>query len=453
MTQPVTKVIEVAEVAVEPAGARVYEHGWQSWSPTTSYRLGQRPHRPRNDRNHTLAYRPGVTAPDDAFQGEGLLAIDPGDEGPVHVFAASDGRTEVPSVRAVAAEGVVRVAADGPVEHLVDSGGGGIDAALARWADTYAARSGVAPPRPAPTLWCSWYHYFTAVTETDMVENLAAMDALDLPIDVVQLDDGYQSEIGDWLFLSDRFGSLADLIGRITQQHGRRAGIWVAPFLVGSRSRLAAEHPDWLVGGGDGPADAGHNWHQDLFALDVSHPQAATYLTEVFTTLAGLGIDLFKIDFVFAGALDGRRHGDIDGLGAYRMGVELIRSAIGRNAYLLGCGAPILPSVGLFDAMRISPDTSPHSEPDDGDPSQPSARAAELTGKARAFQHGRFWTNDADCLLARPAVQRRQQWAAHVERYGGLRASSDRLADLDGWGLETTRRLLSEPPPRTFVDA
>jgi hypothetical protein len=24
---------------------------------------------------------------------------------------------------------------------------------------------------------------------------------------------------------------------------------------------------------------------------------------------------------------------------------------------------------------------------------------------------------------------------------------------LDGWGLETTRRLLSEPPPRTFVDA
>ncbi len=189
------------------------------------------------------------------------------------------------------------------------------------------------------------------------------------------------------------------------------------------------------------PADAGHNWHQDLFALDVTHPEAAAYLTEVFTTLARLGIDLFKIDFVFAGALDGHRHGDIDGLGAYRMGVELIRSAIGNEAYLRGCGAPILPSVGLFDAMRISPDTSPHYEPDDGDPSQPSARAAEFTGKARAFQHGRFWTNDSDCLLARPAVQRRQKWVAHVERYGGLRASSDRLTDLDGWGLETTRRL------------
>jgi alpha-galactosidase len=35
--------------------------------------------------------------------------------------------------------------------------------------------------------------------------------------------------------------------------------------------------------------------------------------------------------------------------------------------------------------------------------------------------------------------------------YGGLRAWSDRIADLDGWGLDTTRRLLgSVPPPSTL---
>ena len=40
-------------------------------------------------------------------------------------------------------------------------------------------------------------------------------------------------------------------------------------------------------------------------------------------------------------------------------------------------------------------------------------------------------------------------------RYGGLRGSSDRLRALDGWGLQTTRRLLSGvPPPEPFaVDA
>ena len=44
---------------------------------------------------------------------------------------------------------------------------------------------------------------------------------------------------------------------------------------------------------------------------------------------------------------------------AYRSGIELIREAIGEDAYLLGCGAPLLPSSGLFDAMRVSPDTAP----------------------------------------------------------------------------------------------
>jgi len=66
---------------------------------------------------------------------------------------------------------------------------------------------------------------------------------------------------------------------------------------------------------------------------------------------------------------------------------------------------------------------------------------------ARAWQLGRFWVNDPDCLLVRPGVQRRSDWAALVERYGALRSSGDGLRELDGWGLETTRRLLR--PART----
>src|SRR5207248_7158877 len=130
--------------------------------------------------------------------------------------------------------------------------------------------------------------------------------------------------------------------------------------------------------------------------------------------------------------------------------VALIRAATG-DAYLLGCGAPILATVGLVDAMRISPDTGPRYEPRDGDLSQPSSRAATLTGVGRAFMQGRFWVNDPDCLIVRPAVERRDAWAEHVARFGGLRASSDRLADLDDWGLEQTRRLLSDSPTAPFV--
>jgi alpha-galactosidase len=387
---------------------------------------------------------PGPLGARGFFQGEGLLAVQESADGPVQVFAGRPGATAVASIRGRVANNCVVVASDGEIEQLVDPGPGGMVGALGRWADRYADAVGVGPIRPAPTVWCSWYSYFTRVTEQDMVENLGSIDRLDLPVEVVQLDDGYQAGIGDWLELSGHFRSLRDLVARI-RDRGRRAGIWTAPFLVGERSRLYAEHRGWLVEG----AFAGRNWGQDLFALDITHPGAAAYLHQVFSTFRELGIDFFKIDFLYAGALDGARHQDVPPVEAYRRGLRLVRDVIGPAAYLLGCGAPILPSVGLVDAMQVSPDIGANYQPPQGDLSQGAQRSAVLSGVGRAWQHGRFWVNDPDCLIARSQAERRQEWAAHIQRYGGLRGSSDRLRGLDEWGLQTTHRLLSTVPPPT----
>lgn len=433
----------VAEIPVDTSVARVFEHGWQSWSPSSSYPVTETSPRPPHRGRRQMSYRPDVIAPDAGFQGEGLLAVDTGSG--VHVFAASDGMLGVPSIRASLVDDLVEVSADGPVSSTLSDGG--LDAALATWADGFAARAGVRALRPAPTVWCSWYHYYTGVTEADMLENLDAIQATGLPVDVVQLDDGWESEIGDWLTLSGRFSSLESFVDRV-RSIGLRAGIWVAPFLVGARSSLAKDHPEWLIAGPDGrPADAGHNWAQEVYGLDVTHPGAADYLRRAFGWLRSIGIDYFKIDFIYAGGLPGLRHSGVEPLSAYREGVSLIRSVIGPAAYLLGCGAPMLPSVGLVDAMRVSADVAVHYEPLDGDPAMPSQRGATLSTVGRAWQHGRFWVNDPDCIVARPAVERREEWATVVERYGGLRGSSDRIADLDRWGMETTRRLLSTVPP------
>ncbi|MGH3648698.1 MAG: glycoside hydrolase family 36 protein [Micromonosporaceae bacterium] len=436
----------VDEIAADAERGRVYEHGWQSWSPTSTYPVTGAGARATSRAHGGLGFRLGSPAPPVGFQGEGLLAVDPGNGQPVRLYAAADGLVDVPSVRAVWRDGRLAVSADGPVHRLELAGP--LTSALARWASGFAQRAGLGALRPAPTAWCSWYHYFTKVTEADIIENLDAIAAAQLPVDVVQIDDGWQSEIGDWLELSGRFSSLTALVARI-RDGGRRAGIWVAPFLVGGRSALAREHPEWLIGA----ADAGRNWDQPLAGLDVTHPGAAGYLREVFTMLRSAGFDYFKIDFVYAGALDGPRHSGAGPLEAYREGLMQIREAIGEQAYLLGCGAPILPSVGLVDAMRVSADIAPEYEPLDGDLSLPSQRGAALSTVGRAWQHGRWWVNDPDCIVARPAIERREEWAATVERYGGLRASSDRIADLDDWGLATTRRLLgSVPPPEPFPE-
>jgi alpha-galactosidase len=443
----------LATVPVARQEARVYEHGWQSWSPTVAYRLDQRPFRPVSDARRVGNYRPERTAPSDCFWGEGLLAVDPGTGEGVHLFAAPSVSGSIPSIRAEVSGDRVVVSADGEVIHTVVDAGPvtdgytALDGALARWADGFAAAEGVGPMRPPPTAWCSWYHYFEAVTQADIEENLEAMGRLDLSLEVVQIDDGYQAELGDWLALSDRFASLPDIVRRI-RAAGRRAGIWVAPFLMGERSALLRDHPEWAIGG----ADPGTGWGQDLAALDVTHPGAEAYLREVFGTLQDVGFDYFKIDFIYAGAMEGRRADpSISGVEAYRHGLRVIRDAIGPESYLLGCGAPILPSIGLVDAMRIGPDIGHHFEPLDGDLSQPSQRAAAQNSRWRAWQHGRFWINDPDCLVVGPHVERREDWAQIVESYGGLRTSSDRLRELDDWGLATTRRLIQPGGVTPFV--
>ncbi|WP_043641100.1 glycoside hydrolase family 36 protein [Nonomuraea candida] len=421
---------DVGEIRCEPGRARVFEHGWQSWSPTGSYRWDDTPPRPATETIQVLAYRPETPIPDGTFQGEGLLAVEPGD-GSVELWSAPDPLT-VPSIRVRQERGRLVVSADGPVRHHRSEAG--LGRALRDWA------ASLAPGRdfPAvPPMWCTWYGYWDKVTDADVLENLALSERLGLGADMFLIDDGYEAEIGDWLEIRPGFGSLRRAVDAVTDA-GRRAGIWISPFLVGRRSRVFREHPDWLVGG----AYAGHMWDQELAVLDVTHPDAAAHLVHVFETLARMGITHFKLDYLYAGALAGRRHEDLDPIAAYRLGLELIRRGAGAGATLHGSGAPMLPSIGLIDVMRVSPDIAPTLHPRSGDISQPSQLGARLTGAAREFLHARWWVNDPDCIIVRPEVEAREEWAAHIEGTGGLRGASDPIASLDAWGLETTRRLM-----------
>lgn len=446
----------VAALTVEAVSCTIAEQGWQSWGPSTTYNLTDRPLRPLTRNSHQLCDRSGrlVAA---GFRSDGVMAIQHETGGAVTLVTSVDPTMVVPTITAAVADvsgnqATIEVRADGPCSVTVDEGPDGIDGALARWADRVAAALGVDDVRPAPTIWCSWYHYFDHVTEDDIDENVTAARDLELPIDVIQVDDGYQAEIGDWLSSSGRFKSVPGMFDRI-HQAGFRSGVWTNPFMVGAQSDAFRDHPERLVTDADGrPIVVAHHWDQDLYVLDTTHPSAQDWIAEVFGWFHDIGLSFHKIDFINAAAIQGVRHdGDIDGIGAYRLGVQLVRQAIGPEAYLLGCGAPILPSIGLVDGMRVSPDTAPHYEAFLGDMAQPSMWAAMVTGRARAFQQGRWWANDPDCLLVRPAVSRRQDWAAHVAAWGGLRGSSDRLRDLDDWGLATTRELLSDVPVGTFI--
>ena len=127
------------------------------------------------------------------------------------------------------------VSANGVVEHLHAAS---LDEGLAAVGDLLAARLVTRPVQELPAGWCSWYTYWNQVTAQDILDNLAVIDDQDLGIEVVQVDDGYQKDIGDWLDGRPGFGDLDEVARRIVDT-GRTPGLWTAPFLVGAGSDLA----------------------------------------------------------------------------------------------------------------------------------------------------------------------------------------------------------------------
>ena len=400
-------------VAEMPVGGQVYAEGWQTWSPVRLYRAGEASLRASTRREQVVMFRPGKPVPTGAIQAEGILAVAPPD-GRARAWFSPQPWREVATLR-LSVKG--ELSADCAVEEVQGNDLIGVLEAV-------GDRLGSGQVRKIPPGWCSWSYYFKQVNEQDVVENAEAARRLGLPIEIVQVDDGYEMDIGDWLDVRPEFGSLERLAARI-RALGLRPGIWIAPFMVSPGSALARKHPHWLVAG----ADAGTHWGRRMRILDVTNPAAADYVAHVFRTFTGWGYSYFKLDFLYAAA--------IPGLDAYRRGMLLIREAVGPDAILLIGGAPLLPSIGLCDAMRVGPDVLPEKP----DPQLDLESVVRIT-RLRAWMNGRLWVNDPDCLVARPEIEEREAWAAHLQGYGGVRFSSDRLAALDVRGLELTRRFL-----------
>jgi alpha-galactosidase len=230
------------------------------------------------------------------------------------------------------------------------------DEVFSSYAGHLATRFGAAGNRPSPRVWCSWYSLYTAIEESLLHR---AFDGLgDLPFDVLQVDDGWQAAIGDWT-PNDKFPAGMGALAARIRASGRTPGLWLAPLLVVPSSALFREHPDWLLRDQEGKAvPAGFNWGEPLYALDTTHTVALDFLAALMKQVRAWGFDYIKLDFLYAGALPGVRHTNMPREAALRHGLETMREAMGNDAYFLACGAPILPCLGLCDALRIGPDVS-----------------------------------------------------------------------------------------------
>jgi alpha-galactosidase len=236
-----------------------------------------------------------------------------------------------------------------------------------RYAALLGERLGKSGNWKSPRVWCSWYSLRTAIDEP--VLSRAFEGLADLPFDVLQIDDGWQVSVGDWE-ANARFPAGMAALAELIRSTGRAAGLWLAPLIAVRSSRLFHEHRQWFLKDERGRlVSAGYNWGEQLYAMDTSHPDALLWLASLMKRVRDWGFDYLKLDFLYGGALPGKRSNGLSRETAYRNALNVMRSAMGRDAFFLACGAPIIPSLGICDALRVGPDVDEGWE---------SARDAEL---------------------------------------------------------------------------
>lgn len=205
------------------------------------------------------------------------------------------------------------------------------------------------------TGWTSWYNYYQNISEDIIVKNLEALSSANKQIDIAQVDDGYQSFIGDWLDVDQtKFPNGMKHIAHVIHAKGYKAGLWLAPFVCETNSRIYKEHPDWIQKDKQGNlALAGGNWSR-FYALNLELPEVKAYIKHVFdVVLIEWNYDLVKLDFLYAVCMHPTKNKTRGQIMCEAM--DFLRACVG-DKLILACGVPLGPSFGKVDYCRIGCD-------------------------------------------------------------------------------------------------
>ena len=430
-----------------PADTKLYGESFQMLSQTAGT-LAQ-----PADLGYSESRHYKIPQPDGATALTGLMSLTPVDGDPL-MLAFTSCRKFIG--RFYVAEGVIEVVVDTEgrelapgeswdLEELTFTQGPNLAAMLERLAARIHTHHPHRMFRSIPTGWCSWYCFGPRVTARNVLDNLDVI-AREIPgLKYVQIDDGYQPAMGDWLETGKAFGGDVVSVLKEIRKRGFEPAIWVAPFIAEGSSHAFQQHPDWFIKDADGKPLAADKvtfagWrHAPWYALDGTHPGVRKHFEEFFSVMRReWSCTYFKLDANFWGAMHGGRFHDPKAtrIEAYRHGMEAIRRGAG-DAFILGCNHPIWPSFGLIDGSRSSGDIKRKW--------QTLASVARQT-LSRNWQDGRLWWNDPDAVLLTGDLSddEFQFHATVIYACGGLVLSGDDLTKIPPKRLAILRKLL--PP-------
>jgi alpha-galactosidase len=249
-----------------------------------------------------------------------------------------------------------------------------------------------------PIGWWSWTVYYGAINEGEVLANgdWQAEHLKSLGYKYFQIDEGYQYARGEFATPNaTQFPDGLRFVGHHLTGEGLTFGLWTAPFEVTTRAWVYEHHKNWLVHNAKGePIPIGLVWGQKsdvLYALDTTHPGAQAYMRDTYRKLVReWGVRFIKLDFMDTTAIEGYYYRpNTTALEAQRIGLQVIRDAVGDEVILDKDGSPMLNPVGLVDTGRISADTGHSFE---------RTKNAASGIAARFYMHRNFFVNDPDAF-------------------------------------------------------
>lgn len=231
--------------------------------------------------------------------------------------------------------------------------------------------------------WESWYNRYANINQELILEDLQALGTTKNYLNLIeeksgqkgstvfQIDDGWEKELGNWECRCDRFPEGLKPVSEKIEAAGYIPGLWIAPFIIDSRSIVAQEHPDWLLKSNGKLVSAGYNplWGKNgtFYCLDLSRDDVVTFLDKLIErAVEEWGIRFLKLDFLYGGMLNGDYANGGAGYIWYNRAIKVLtarkNNSRGQSVCYLGCGVPFEQSFKAFPLSRIGCDTFEHWE-------------------------------------------------------------------------------------------
>ena len=272
--------------------------------------------------------------------------------------------------------------------------------------DNYFKAIGLKKPRiDHMSGYTSWYNYFQGIDEKIIIRDLNALDKAKDSVSIFQIDDGYETFVGDWLDPNPaKFPHGMKYIAQKVHEKGYMAGIWLAPFNVQIKSLTYRDHPDWVIKNKKGKPLLGCAGWGGAYTLDIYNKDAREYIKHFFNVvLNDWGYDMVKLDFLYSQCMyprNGKSRGTI-----MCEAMEFLRECCG-DKLILGCGVHLGASFGYVDACRVGCDVdlayggkfynALHVNNE-----VPSAKNSITNAMFRRHLDGRAFCNDPDVFFLR----------------------------------------------------